>query len=214
MNEGGGVLMNPHQPVVAVSPCAVYSTPAMGIPTPSPYSFSVASTRWSSSRPYIHTFSLILRAMVMVFSFGSSLALTIGMHNNNRHEQEDNKFVEHRHGFHDYPELLYSFIITTLAFIYSAYQLFKGICDIAFRACLISDKTSDYTAFVLDQLAGYLLVSCSTVTALMINQTQLVGHSSLKNASTTSVCMSVVAFLITAVCVNFSGYKLSKRIMW
>ncbi|XP_076938386.1 CASP-like protein 4A4 [Bidens hawaiensis] len=201
MNEGGGVLMNPHKPGAAVSPCAVYSTPAMGIPTPSPYSFSVASTRWSSSRPYIHTLRLVLRAMVMFFSFGSSLTLAITMSN-------------HKQGFQDIPGFVYSFIITCWAFIYSAYQVFKGILNIAFRDCLMSDKTSDYTNFILDQLAGYLLVSCSAVTAVMINQPQLKDNSSLKQAAVASVCMSVIAFLMTAVCANLSGYKLSKRIMW
>ncbi|KAK1420745.1 hypothetical protein QVD17_22588 [Tagetes erecta] len=207
MNEGGGVLFIPRQPVVAVSPCAAYSTPATGIPTPSPFSFSVASTRWSSSRPYNHIFSLVFRAMVMVFSFGSSLALAVTMSNNS--QQED-----HKKGFQDYPEFLYSFAITTLAFIYSAYQLFKGIFDIAFRGVFISDKISDYTSFILDQLAGYLLVSCSSVTAVMINKPSLAGNTLLKKAAIASVCMSVAAVLTTAVCTLLSGYKLSKRLMW
>lgn len=99
MNEDGGVLVIPRQPVVAVSPCAAYSTPTTGIPTPSPFSFSVASTRWSSSRPYNHIFSLIFRAMVMVFSFGSSLALAVTMSNNSQPE-------DHKKGFQDYPELM------------------------------------------------------------------------------------------------------------
>ncbi|KAI3742314.1 hypothetical protein L1987_59994 [Smallanthus sonchifolius] len=205
MNEGGGVLLVPRQPMAAVSPCAAYSTPVMGIPTPSPFSFSVASTRWSSSRPYNHVFSLVLRAMVMVFSFGSSLALAVTMSNNSQQEEK---------GFQDFPELVYSFAITTCAFIYSVYQLFKGIFDIAFKGIFISDKTSEYTSFILDQFAGYLLVSSSSVTALMINQPQLSGNTSLKKAAVASVCMSVVAFLSTVVCAILSGYKLSKRIMW
>ncbi|KAI3801372.1 hypothetical protein L1987_29477 [Smallanthus sonchifolius] len=205
MNEGGGVLLVPRQPpVAAVSPCAAYSTPVMGIPTPSPFSFSVASTRWSSSRPYNHVFSLVLRAMLMVFSFGSSLALAVTMSNTQQEEK----------GFQDFPELVYSFAVTTCAFIYSAYQLFKGIFDIAFKGIFISDKTSEYTSFILDQFAGYLLVSSSSVTALMINQPQLAGNTSLKKAAVASVCMSVAAFLSTAVCAILSGYKLSKRIMW
>ncbi|KAI7744812.1 hypothetical protein M8C21_020952 [Ambrosia artemisiifolia] len=208
MNDGSGVLVVPRQPVVVVSPSAAYSsTPAMGIPTPSPFSFSVASTRWSSSRPYNHVFGLVLRAMMMVFSFGSSLALAVTMSNNS---QQDS----HKQGFQDHPELVYSFIITSLAFIYSTYQLFKGIWDIAFKEALISDKTSDYTSFILDQLAGYLLVSCSAVTALMINQQPLSGNTSLKRAARASVCLSVAAFLTTAVSAILSGYKLSKRVMW
>ncbi|KAI7744817.1 hypothetical protein M8C21_020957 [Ambrosia artemisiifolia] len=208
MNDGSGVLVVPRQPVVAVSPSAAYSsTPAMGIPTPSPFSFSVASTRWSSSRPYNHVFGLVLRALMMAFSFGSSLALAVTMSNNS--QLDSNK-----QGFQHHPELVYSFIITSLAFIYSTYQLFKGIWDIAFNEALITDKTSDYTNFILDQLAGYLLVSCSAVTALMINQQPLSGKTSLKKAATASVCLSVAAFLMTAVSAILSGYKLSKRVMW
>ncbi|KAD3068313.1 hypothetical protein E3N88_36193 [Mikania micrantha] len=94
MNEGCGVVAVPRHPAVAVSPSAAYSTPpAMGIPTPSPFSFSVASTRWSSSRPYHHILNLVLRAMLMVFSFGSSLALAVTMSNNS--QQENNKGFQH-----------------------------------------------------------------------------------------------------------------------
>ncbi|MFS7934285.1 putative casparian strip membrane protein [Helianthus anomalus] len=145
MNDGSGVLAVPRQPVVVVSPSAAYSTPAMGIPTPSPFSFSVASTRWSSSRPYNHVFGLVLRAMMMAFSFGSSLALAVTMSNNN---QEDHD----KQGFQHHPELVYSLIITTAVFVYSVYQLFKGIFDIADKGIVISDKTSDYTSFILDQV--------------------------------------------------------------
>ncbi|KAK9055469.1 hypothetical protein SSX86_026552 [Deinandra increscens subsp. villosa] len=216
MSEGGGgFLVVPRQPAVPVSPCGADSTPAMGIPTPSPFSFSVASTRWSSSRPYNHIFSLVLRAMVMFFSFGSSLALAVTMSNNTQREEDHIRGEDdHKRGFQDYPEFVYSFMITALVFIYSAYQLFKGISDIAFRGNLISDKTSDYTSFILDQLAGYLLVSCSSVTALMINQQRLEGDTLLKRAAVASVFLSVAAFLTTAVCAILSGYKLSKRIMW
>lgn len=38
-----------------------------------------------------------------------------------------------------------------MAFVYSAFQLFKGVCDISYRGILISDKISDYLSFILDQ---------------------------------------------------------------
>ncbi|PWA69168.1 hypothetical protein CTI12_AA300930 [Artemisia annua] len=154
MKEGSGVWMSPRQPMVAVSPSATYLSPAMGVPTPSPFSFSVASTRWSSSRPSIHYISLCLRVMTLVFSFGSSLALATTMSNNKRHSyitMSNNKRDNYKQSFQYYPEFVYSIVITSLAFIYSAYQLFKGVTDIAFKAILISDKTSDYTSFIFDQ---------------------------------------------------------------
>ncbi|KAL8191703.1 hypothetical protein R6Q57_028434 [Mikania cordata] len=207
MNEGCGVVVVPRHPAVAVSPSAAYSTPpVMGIPTPSPFSFSVASTRWSSSRPYHHILNLVLRAMLMVFSFGSSLALAVTMSNNS--QQESMK------GFQHFPAFVYSFTVTALAFIYSTCQLFKGVFDIAFNGIFVSDKTSDYTNFIVDQLASYLLVSSSSVTALMINQPQIAGNTLLKKAAVASVCMTVVAFLTMTTCAILSGYKLSKRIMW
>ncbi|KAL7608418.1 hypothetical protein Lser_V15G09838 [Lactuca serriola] len=198
MKEGSGFSVIPRQPATAVSPGAAYLSPAMGVPTPSPFSFSVASSRWSSSRPSIHIFILALRAMVLVFSFASSLALAATMSDNNQD------------GFQKYTEFIYSFVVTTVIFFYSAYQLFKGISDISCRCVLISDKISDYLSFVLDQLAGYLLVSSSSVTAGAIQNTS----SSLKKAAIVSVSMSVAALLTTAVSAILSGYKLSKRIMW
>ncbi|XP_035836370.1 CASP-like protein 4A4 [Helianthus annuus] len=131
------------------------------------------------------------------------------------------------------PLAFYNVIITTDVFIYSLYQLFKGIFDIANKGILISDKRSinskNYILLYLpvlssrilklkhilkNQLAGYLLVSCSAVTTVMINQVLLSGNTSLKRAATASICMSVAAFLTTAVCAILSGYKLSKRVMW
>ncbi|KAI8546365.1 hypothetical protein RHMOL_Rhmol07G0111400 [Rhododendron molle] len=50
----------------------------------------------------------------------------------------------------------YSFIVTILAFIYSAYQLFKGVSDIAYKGILISDMASDYFSFILDQFTSSL----------------------------------------------------------
>ncbi|KAI3501240.1 hypothetical protein L1887_29104 [Cichorium endivia] len=217
MKEGSGVLVIPRQPMAAVSPSAAYLSPAMGVPTPSPFSYSVASSRWSSSRPSIHIFSLFLRAIVLVFSFASSLALATTMSDNNQPEvaatTSDNDQLKDKQGFQDYTELIYSFVVTTLVLVYSAYQLFKGICDISCRGFLISDKLSDYISFVLDQLAVYLLVSSSSVTTVTISR-QLQGNTSLTKAAIVSFSMSVTALFTTAVCAILSGYKLSKRIMW
>ncbi|KVH95455.1 hypothetical protein Ccrd_002461 [Cynara cardunculus var. scolymus] len=188
MKEGSGVLMMAVVSPSAAAAAAAYSSPAMVVPTPSPFSFSVASTRWSSSRPSIRMSGLFCRAMVLVFSFASSLALAA---------------------------TIYSFVVTTLVFVYSAYQLFKGVTDIAYRGIFISDRTSDYVSFVLDQLAGYLLLSCSSVTALAIHHEEVEAkNTSMMKAAMVCVCMSFVAFFITAASAILSGYKLSKRIMW
>lgn len=109
MKEGSGIWMSPRQPMVAVSPSATYLSPAMGVPTPSPFSFSVASTRWSSSRPSIHYISLCLRVMTLVFSFGSSLALATTMSNNKRHNyitMSNNKRDNYKQSFQYYPEFV------------------------------------------------------------------------------------------------------------
>ncbi|KAJ6714448.1 CASP-LIKE PROTEIN 4A4 [Salix viminalis] len=68
--------------------------------------------------------------------------------------------------FADHSELLFCFVASVLVFVYSAFQLFKGIYDVAQRGILISDKFSDYMSFILDQVAGYLLISSSSVAVL------------------------------------------------
>lgn len=63
------------------------------------------------------------------------------------------------------PWCRYCFIVTILAFVYSAFQLFKGICDIAHKGILISDIISDYTSFILDQVVvrnNFLLLFSSS----------------------------------------------------
>ena len=54
----------------------------------------------------------------------------------------------------------YSFVASVLAFLYSAYQLFKGVCNIAHRGFLISDMASDYSSFILDQVMHELSKNC------------------------------------------------------
>ncbi|KAK8618040.1 hypothetical protein V6N13_115915 [Hibiscus sabdariffa] len=115
-------------------------------PTPSPFSFSGSSTR-QTYRPSLHHSNLFLRFLVLLFSFISALALATSSTKNNR--QRSPSFTE-------YPELIYCFSVAILAFFYAAFQLFKGISDIAHRGILISDMTSDYLSFVSDQAIGGL----------------------------------------------------------
>ncbi|XVF51533.1 hypothetical protein PTKIN_Ptkin04bG0192400 [Pterospermum kingtungense] len=111
-------------------------------PTPSPFSFSGTSTRWSSRPSILNHSNLFLRFLVLVFSFIS--ALTLAAPSSKNKDQRSISFTQ-------YPELIYCFIASVLAFLYAAFQLFKGICDIAHRGILISDMTSDYLSFVLDR---------------------------------------------------------------
>ncbi|XP_057775751.1 CASP-like protein 4A4 isoform X4 [Salvia miltiorrhiza] len=152
---------------VTVSPVAAAYSPAQPpLPTPSPFSFSVASTRWSS-RPPVQTASILLR---------------------------------------------YCFNANILTAIYSAYQIFKNICDYAQTCIFISDTASDYISFIFDQVAGYVLISASSVAVPLIQQMEV--GTSLRNASVVSVCFSFASFLVTALAAFLSGYKLCKRIMW
>ncbi|KAG8374882.1 hypothetical protein BUALT_Bualt10G0041700 [Buddleja alternifolia] len=128
---------------ITVSPVVAYSPAQPPLPTPSPFSFSVASTRWSS-RPPIQTANLFLRFLSLVFSSGAALSLAAL-------SPANTKFKKQSTNFRDYPELLYCFTVNIFAFIYAAYQLFKGICDIAHRGIFISDMVSDYISFILDQ---------------------------------------------------------------
>ncbi|KAF8380292.1 hypothetical protein HHK36_027774 [Tetracentron sinense] len=169
------------------------------LPTPSPFTHSVASTGWST-RPSIHLSNLFLRSLALLFSITSVLSLGA---------------PSTQHGetpFSGYPELRYCFIVTILASLYSAFQLFKGICDISHRGLLISDMTSDYISFVLDQLVGYLLISSSSVTVLGLEKIEL--GTSLWKAAIVTLCMSFAAFVAIVACTLLSGYKLCKRIIW
>ncbi|XP_047965904.1 CASP-like protein 4A4 [Salvia hispanica] len=182
---------------VTFSPVAGYSPAQPPLPTPSPFSFSVASTRWSS-RPPVQTASLLLRFLALLFSFGSAFALVALPSTNSKLKK--------------YPELLYCFTANILSVIYAACQIFKNICDIAHRGICISDKASDYISFFFDQLAGYVLVSASSVAVPSIKQMEI--GSSVWNASVASVCLSFASFIVYVLAAFLSGYKLCKRIMW
>lgn len=65
---------------------------------------------------------------------------------------------------------------------------------------------------IMSQLAGYLLVSASSVAVPVIQQTY--NGNSLWNATVVSICMSFASFLVIAATALLSGYKLCKRIMW
>ncbi|MBA0806162.1 hypothetical protein Gohar_005627 [Gossypium harknessii] len=193
-----------------VSPVASISqSQHQPFPTPSPFSFSVASTRWSS-RPLIHRHSnLFLRFSVLLFSFISALTLVTPSTNNKHHPSPS---------FTDYSELIYCFIVAIIALVYTAFQLFKGISDIAHRGILISDLTSDYLSFVLDQasplavLLVYLLVSSASVAVPTIGQVE--RGTALRKGTIVSTSMAFATFLVMAICAILSGYKLCKRIGW
>ncbi|KAK9147798.1 hypothetical protein Scep_006555 [Stephania cephalantha] len=179
----------------------VVCSPAL--PTPSPFAFSVASTGLWSSRPTIRLLNLILRLFALLFSFVSALSLS----------SKDRKGSNPGSSFGDYPELWYCFAVAILVSIYSAFQLFKGVCDIAYRGVLISDKTSDYISFVFDQVSAYLLVSSSSVSALAIRELGRTHRSTeLRKMTIVSVTMSIAAFFVIVASSVFSGYKLCKRI--
>ncbi|XP_039036388.1 CASP-like protein 4A4, partial [Hibiscus syriacus] len=172
-------------------------------PTPSPFSFSVASTGWSSRSSINHHSTLLLRFSVLLFSFISALILAA---------PSTKKKHQPSLSFTDYPELIYCFIVASIALLYAALQLFKGVCDIAHRGILISDKASDYVSFVLDQLVGYLLVSSASVAVPIIRQVE--RGTPLRKGAVVSTTMSFATFIVMAICAVLSGYKLCKRIGW
>ncbi|GKU95309.1 hypothetical protein SLEP1_g8684 [Rubroshorea leprosula] len=190
--------------MAGVSPVAVNSQAQHPFPTPSPFSFSVASTRsrWNT-RPSIHLSILCLSFLGLLFSFVSALSLAAA---------SPGKKGENSSSFTKYPELLYCFIVALLAFSYSAFQLFKGICDIAHRGMLISDKVSDYLSFILDQVVGYLLVSSSSIAITVVRRLEITP--ALWKGTIISTSMSFATFLVMATCALLSGYKLCKRIIW
>ncbi|GMN32264.1 hypothetical protein TIFTF001_003592 [Ficus carica] len=173
-------------------------------PTPSPFSISIASTGWSS-RPSIHLCDLLLRFLAFLFSFVSALSLVII-------SPKKKDKASPGSSFGDYTELLYCFTAVMLAFAYSLFQLFKGILEIADKGTLMSDKVSDFTSFIFDQLLVYLLVSSSSVAIPAIKQIEVL--SPLWKASIISVSFSFATFLVIAICALLSGYKLCKRIIW
>ncbi|XP_015084865.1 CASP-like protein 4A4 isoform X1 [Solanum pennellii] len=207
MKEEGNVMVTAQTIISGASPSPTLTphSPATQppLPTPSPYSFSVASTRLRS-RPSIYAYDLALRSLALLFSFISALSLAVPSPTRTK-RGTISKFC-------DNPQLTYCFSVSVLAFIYSAFQLFKRVCDIAYRGVLISDKTSDYLSFILDQLTGYLLVSSSSVTIPVIQEMD--SQASLWKAAILAVCMSFTAFMVLAVSALLSGYKLCKRIIW
>ncbi|KAI6702161.1 hypothetical protein NL676_011297 [Syzygium grande] len=189
--------------MVIASPTMDGTSPAnfaQHLPTPSPFSFEVTSNRWSAV-PSIQLSSLFLRFMALILSFISALALTTLP---KKRGQSPSSFSQHH-------ELMYCFIVTVVAFVYSAFQLFKGVCDISYRGILISDRFSDYLSFILDQLVAYLLISSSSVGIQAIPTKR---GTPLWTPSVISISMSFAIFLVTATCALLSGYKLCKRISW
>ncbi|XP_073298780.1 CASP-like protein 4A4 [Primulina huaijiensis] len=183
---------------------SAYTSPQPRLPTPSPYSTSIASTRWSS-RPPIQVINLVLRFLALVLAFGSALSLAAISPRNSKLKNQSSRFCS-------YPGLLYCFSVNILSFLYAAYQLFKCICDISHRGIFISDMISDHISFIFDQLAGYLLISSSSVAVPVIQQME--NGNSLKKAAIVSISMSFASFLIIAANALLSGYKFCKRIIW
>ncbi|KAK5813280.1 hypothetical protein PVK06_028728 [Gossypium arboreum] len=191
--------------MAGVSPVSVANSHTQHpFPTPSPFSFSGTTTRRTYT-PSIHHLNLFLRFLQLLFSFISALTLATPPANNNSGQRSPS--------FTEYPELIYSFIVAILAFLYAALQLFKGISDIAHGGILISDKTSDYFSFVFDQLMGYLVISSASV-AIPIIQQQVGQSTPLWKGTIVSTSMSLATFLVIAISALLSGYKLCKRIVW
>ncbi|XP_022862086.1 CASP-like protein 4A4 [Olea europaea var. sylvestris] len=127
----------------SVAPIPSCSPAELPVPmTPSPFSFSVATIRWSSRSPF-QAANLFLRLLALVFSFSSALSLAA--------PSPAKTMIGKSPSFYDDTKLLYCFIVNILTFLYAAYQLFKGICDIAHRGVFISDMVSDYISFIFDQ---------------------------------------------------------------
>ncbi|KAK4797377.1 hypothetical protein SAY86_029703 [Trapa natans] len=173
------------------------------LPTPSPFSFSSTPARagWSSSPP-VHLSTLVLRFVMLVLSFVSALSLA----------NPPKSKGQRTSSFNESSKLTYCFIVSIVVFVYSAFQLFKGVCDISYRGILISDKFSDYLSFTLDQMVAYLLISSSSLGIEAIRQAETA--SPLWKAAIISVSMSFAIFLVIAICALISGYKLCKRIIW
>lgn len=77
---------------------------------------------------------------------------------------------------------------------------------------LLSTSPKTKLFYTMQQLAGYLLMSSSSMTVLAIQQRR--QTASLWNAAVISVTMSFAAFLVIAISALISGYKLCKRIIW
>ncbi|KAM7258307.1 hypothetical protein ACFE04_014048 [Oxalis oulophora] len=155
-------------------------------PTPSPFS----SSHWGSRTSIYHVSGLVLRSSVLLFSFASVVSLATQSHKAKR--QKSNTFT-------DYSELL-------------IVQLLKTICDISPTGSLISNKISDYASFICDQLISYFLISSSTMMIPLI--TRMKHDGTLWKAAAIAASMSLVSFVVMAICAVLSGYKLCKRIIW
>ncbi|XP_042510242.1 CASP-like protein 4A4 isoform X2 [Macadamia integrifolia] len=186
------------------SPPRLYSPAQPQYPTPSSFTInSIGSTTWSS-KPTLHLCNLFIRSLAFLFSFISAISLVAPSPNKKKDE------ATFSFGLH--PELWYSFGVTILASIYTAFQLFKGVFDIVHRGLLISDLVSDYLSFILDHLLCYLLISSSSLSVPAILRIESV--SPIWKATIVSVSMSFAAFLVFVACSLLSGYKLCKRIIW
>ncbi|KAI4372227.1 hypothetical protein MLD38_010483 [Melastoma candidum] len=127
--------------------------------------------------------SLSLRFSALVLGFVSAVTLTT------RSGKRDGSLSS----FTDSSELVYCLIVSIVTFVYSALQLFKGVCDISYGTILIPDRISDYLSFVLDQMLAYLLISSSALGLQAIQQTD--STPSLQRAAIVSVTNVIRSFL-------------------
>ncbi|CAM8884457.1 unnamed protein product [Rhodiola kirilowii] len=184
----------------AATDSEITASPAqLRFPTPSP--FSVTSPLSSSSRHFVHAASLSNRAMAVILSFISALSLARPPKRRNS-SQLSTSFIDH-------PELVYCFVVAILAFGYSALQLIRRIYDIAHRGFFVTEKVSDYTTFILDQLVAYLLISSCSVSIPVIQH--LDGNSALRVAAWTSGSMLLATFFVMASSALLSGYRLYSK---
>lgn len=190
--------------MAAVTSSPTFRPHHQSLQTPSPFSISSTSATNYTFILSFHGWNLVLRSLALVLSFVSALSMAVPSATNTAQQQSSS--------FTTYPELVYCFVVAILVFLYSVFQLFKGVCDISHRGLLVSDKVFDYTSFILDQLVGYLLISSSSIAIPVIQRDH--QDATLMKAAIFAAAMSSTAFLVIVICGLLSGYKLCKRITW
>ncbi|KAI3944957.1 hypothetical protein MKW92_051054 [Papaver armeniacum] len=116
----------------------------------------------------------------------------------------------------------YCFIVSILASIHSAYQLFKGVCDIAYiystfylrqdiRLLQLHSRSGEGNSNFL-QLVAYLLISSSSILILTIHR--IMPTTPVWKYAVVSTSMPCITFVIIAISTLQSGYKLCKRLIW
>eukprot|EP01018_Ginkgo_biloba_P026653 Gb_39802 [translate_table: standard] len=103
--------------------------------------------------------NFVLRCAALLFSFLSFVIMAANKQNNPTMK------------FDDYEEYRYCLSIGVLAFVYSAFQLFKAIYDIVIGYTIIPEIVSSYMDFICDQGKGnchqVVVVSFSLIIAII-----------------------------------------------